>query len=108
MSDSYECAVCRSECDRYDEEPITLDGELVCPECREMCGGNCGEYLTDDSIRIGGPVVHFRDWALSGKLQTAHASCGAETILSYLIEDFSYDHTTREEIAAVFEMAVAR
>lgn len=109
MSSIYECTVCLTERDTdYEAEPVVLEGEKVCAECRQLCDGNCGEYLTDESIRVGGPIVHFRDcWALSGQLQAAHASCAAETILRYLIEDYSYDHTPREEVTAVFEMAVS-
>lgn len=102
----YECAVCRTEYDADDEEPTILDGEKVCHDCREMCD-DCGEYLDDDSIRISGPIVTFRDWALSGKLRTAHAECAATTILTYMDRSFDYDYSTREQIAALFEMAVA-
>lgn len=104
---AYECAVCRTECDREDGDPVILDGEDICPECREICDGGCGEWLCDETVASCGPVVHFRDWALNGKLQKAHASCAATTMLSYLIDDYSYDHTTRAEVAAVFEMVTA-
>lgn len=107
-SNTYECAICRSECDSYDEELIKLDGEDVCPGCREMCDGGCGEWLTDETLASCGPIVNFRDWALNGKLQKAHASCAAETMLSYMDSDFSYDHSTREEIAATVASHFAR
>lgn len=107
-SDSYECAVCRSECDRYDEKPIRLDGEDVCPACRELCDGNCGEYLTDETIASCGPVVHFRDWVVRGQLRHSHASCAADTLLTYMDPAFDYDHSTREEIASAVELHTAQ
>ena len=100
-SDSYDCDVCLCLCDYFDEKPIILDGEEVCPECREMCSGNCGEFLTDETIRCGGPIVHFRDFALNGKLSTMHASCAAETMMMYMDREFDYDHTTREQVAEI-------
>lgn len=109
MSTKYECAVCLTERDiDYEDEPIILGGEKVCGECRQLCDGNCGEYLTDDSIRIGGPIVHYRDWALNGQLQTSHASCAAETILRYFDHEFDYDHSTRQEITAMVELNSAQ
>lgn len=103
-----ECDACHREFDPEEEMHIILDGQPWCEECRELCGGNCGEYLKDDTVASCGPVVHYRDWVYDGKLVAAHASCAAETILGYYIHGFDYDHTTREEVAAVFEMAVAR
>lgn len=100
--DLVECATCRAECDPEEEDMTELYGDPQCTDCRKLCAGNCGEFLTDDSIKGHGPLVRYRDVAYSGQLVSAHAMCAADTLLGYMIEDFSYDHTTREEIAVAF------
>lgn len=95
------CETCMRDCNADDQTMTKLDGGWQCEECREFCGGNCGEYLTDKTVAIAGPVVHFRDYVYDGKLVAAHASCAADTFLTYLDPDYSYDHTTKGEIAVL-------
>jgi hypothetical protein len=109
-AETIECATCRRECDPLDEEMSKLNGYNLCPECRELCAGDCGEYLTDETVAIGGPIVHYRDYIYDGKLVHAHASCAALTLLGYIDRDLD-DWSTREQIAhavaCTHEMAVA-
>jgi hypothetical protein len=96
------CQTCRRDCDPDEETMTKLDGFDQCEECREMCP-NCGEHITDDTIKTYGKVVHWRDYVLDGKLTTMHADCAAYTFLCYLHPHYDIDHTTRGEIAAVVE-----
>jgi|GEM_PF-3852396 len=100
--DEYTCSQCFEELDAIDDRPTVLNAELVCPSCRRMCEG-CGEWLSDESIEVSGPIVRFRDWLSQGKLVSQHAECAAETFMGYLDQHYSYDHTTRGEIAALVE-----
>ena len=102
-----ECFTCRRECDPEEETITELDGYPQCEVCRESCYGCC-EWITDATIATFGPVVCFRDWPRDGKLTAAHAQCAAEYILYDLDRDFDYDHSTREEIAAMVERSQPR
>jgi hypothetical protein len=95
-----ECGRCRHMCDPQHEDMTVMDGEPQCEACREMCDGTCGEFITDESVEDYGPVVQYRDWALDGKLQRSHATCAADVVLTYMVEGFDWDKTTRQEIAA--------
>jgi hypothetical protein len=66
-----ECSVCRAFLDR-DDEPYTEmeDGSLKCADCREMCSGSCGEWLTGLAIRKRCSVI--------GKLEPWCPMCAAE------------------------------
>lgn len=100
-----DCGTCLREFDPEEEMVIKLNKEYVCEECRELCAGGCGEYLSDESVAIHETVVHFRDYIYDGKLVAAHAICASIVLLGYF--DLDYDHSTREEIAAVLNTEVS-
>lgn len=108
-----QCGTCFKEFDPEEECSIKLLNQPVCGDCKVMCGCNCGEYLTDDSVAVSGPIVHYRDIVYSGQLVAAHAECAADTLIGYLGDGLSYDHSTKEEIAlalyeSMFPQQVAR
>ena len=98
-----ECGTCRIECDPNEETITELDGEPQCGACRESCEG-CGDWLTDETVALLGPVVHYRDYVYNGRLTPAHAQCAADILMVYLDKSFDYDHSTREEIAAMVQV----
>jgi hypothetical protein len=96
------CATCSRDCNADDETMTRLDDDYQCEECRESCPC-CGEWITDETIKMYGKVVHWRDYVLDGKLVTMHCDCAASTFLTYLNPNFDDDYTTRGEIAAAVE-----
>ena len=101
--ETLECFTCRRECDPEAETMTTLDGYPQCEECREICDGGCGEWITDETIAVLGPMVCFRDYVMDGRLTRSHAQCAATTLMTYRDEDFNYDHTSREAIAEMVQ-----
>lgn len=109
-AETIECETCRRECYPEEQQMTKLNGFDQCEDCRKVCAGDCGEFIADETIAIGGPLVHFRDYLWDGKLVAAHASCAAITLLGYIDPSLDYDRSTREEIAdavaAMHQLAV--
>lgn len=108
--ETYQCDVCDAECSHEDEPLTELNGNNVCPDCREMCAGFCGEYISDESILNYGKIVNFRDLSDKGRRVCAHAECAADYLLRIVSGGSLDGDSSREEIdaAVVPELAAAQ
>lgn len=115
--DTVECSLCRTE---YNLEDIgagevkmhKVAGEDVCHTCVDMCDGDCGMYLDDETPDEFGPHITLRRWECDGKLGTFHAICA----IDYLLQSWTGDrlrcaddynkHQIAEIVAAAFPKEV--
>jgi hypothetical protein len=103
------CETCLRDCNADDEDMTELDGGPQCSDCRVLCDGYCGEYITDETVKVSGPLVKFRDYLDDGKLAIAHAECAALLILTNMGSpiDLTIEEPTREQVAEIVEVHTA-